>query len=67
MDHELDRLLFDVRERRPLQVGQHMRRHTEETSDFARLELPGFKELRVIRRDRVLGKRHPFLQKHEAM
>lgn len=62
MHHKINRLVFDVGEGGVFQALHHMGRHPEDAADFLHAELPGGKELAVLRRqgDRLVS--HPFFK-----
>ena len=65
--HEVQRLVFNVGEGRPGQIGYQMRRHTEDTADLRHGKLLRFQKLAVLRRqgDRFVG--HAFFQYSHTM
>ena len=48
MDGKGDVLRFDVGEGRPVQIADHVRRHTKDTADFRNLKLSRFQELCLV-------------------
>ena len=60
--YKLDGLLFDVRERRPIQISDHVRGNAKNAGDLRHLELASLQKLRRIRRDADGLDRHPLFQ-----
>ena len=65
--HEVQRLVFNVGEGRPGQIGYQMRRHTEDTADLRHGKLLCFQKLAVLRRqgNRFIG--HVLFQHYHTM
>ena len=62
MRHELNRLVFDIAERRPVQVPDHVRRHPKHPRDLQRRHLLVLNVRRRRGRNPHLLVRHPLLQ-----
>ena len=60
--HKFQRLLLDVGESGFFQIPDHMRRYPEDSGDLINLELPGFQELCLVRRDPDRRVLHAFFQ-----
>ena len=66
MDGKGNVLRFNIGEGRPVQIADHVRRHTKDAADFRNLELSRFQELRFVVGQAQRNERHSLFQHSHA-